>query len=179
MAEYRSREYLALYHQDRMPRYFSMPSTVEMATLHNQSEVERKGVLIGDTVVLRKAGDVIPEIIGPVVALRDGSERPFVMPMTCPACGIKYMEFRAEGRLGCPQDYEVFRLGLEPLLQRIHRGVRHVGKKPKRGPRHAAHQAELVNLHRELQAAVEVEAYEEAARLRDLLRQKEATDESG
>ncbi|TAM86877.1 MAG: NAD-dependent DNA ligase LigA [Jatrophihabitans sp.] len=62
-------------------------STVEMATLHNQYEVERKGVLIGDTVVLRKAGDVIPEIVGPVVALRDGSERAFVMPTHCPACG--------------------------------------------------------------------------------------------
>lgn len=62
-------------------------STVEMATLHNAFEVERKGVLIGDTVVLRKAGDVIPEIVGPVVELRDGSERAFVMPTTCPACG--------------------------------------------------------------------------------------------
>ncbi|MDP9094885.1 MAG: NAD-dependent DNA ligase LigA [Actinomycetota bacterium] len=61
-------------------------STVEQATLHNASEVERKGVLIGDTVVLRKAGDVIPEIVGPVVALRDGTERPFVMPTRCPAC---------------------------------------------------------------------------------------------
>ncbi|HET7397758.1 MAG TPA: NAD-dependent DNA ligase LigA [Intrasporangium sp.] len=62
-------------------------STVEMATLHNASEVRRKGVLIGDTVVLRKAGDVIPEIVGPVVPLRDGSEREFVMPTTCPSCG--------------------------------------------------------------------------------------------
>jgi DNA ligase (NAD+) len=62
-------------------------STVDRATLHNQFEVERKGVLIGDTVVLRKAGDVIPEIVGPVVALRDGSERPFVMPDRCPSCG--------------------------------------------------------------------------------------------
>jgi DNA ligase (NAD+) len=62
-------------------------STVEMATLHNAAEVQRKGVLIGDTVVLRKAGDVIPEILGPVVALRDGSERPFVMPTVCPECG--------------------------------------------------------------------------------------------
>jgi DNA ligase (NAD+) len=62
-------------------------STVEMATLHNQDVVKAKGVLIGDTVVLRKAGDVIPEIVGPVVALRDGSERDFVMPTECPSCG--------------------------------------------------------------------------------------------
>ena len=62
-------------------------STVERATLHNATEVVRKGVLIGDTVVLRKAGDVIPEILGPVVDLRDGSERAFVMPTECPACG--------------------------------------------------------------------------------------------
>ncbi|MDO4916945.1 MAG: NAD-dependent DNA ligase LigA [Rothia sp. (in: high G+C Gram-positive bacteria)] len=62
-------------------------STVEMATLHNQDVVKAKGVLIGDTVVLRKAGDIIPEIVGPVVSLRDGSEREFVMPTECPSCG--------------------------------------------------------------------------------------------
>jgi DNA ligase (NAD+) len=62
-------------------------STVERATLHNPDEVRRKGVLIGDTVVLRKAGDVIPEIVGPVVELRDGTERAFAMPTACPACG--------------------------------------------------------------------------------------------
>ncbi|MFF4714130.1 NAD-dependent DNA ligase LigA [Streptomyces eurythermus] len=62
-------------------------SEVEFATLHNQEVVKAKGVLIGDTVVLRKAGDVIPEILGPVVDLRDGSEREFVMPATCPECG--------------------------------------------------------------------------------------------
>lgn len=62
-------------------------STVSMATLHNADEVARKGVLIGDMVVLRKAGDVIPEILGPVVELRDGSERAFVMATHCPACG--------------------------------------------------------------------------------------------
>lgn len=62
-------------------------STVGMATLHNGSEVKRKGVLIGDTVMIRKAGDVIPEVLGPVVDLRDGSEREFVMPTHCPECG--------------------------------------------------------------------------------------------
>jgi DNA ligase (NAD+) len=62
-------------------------SEVEFATLHNQEVVKAKGVLIGDTVVLRKAGDVIPEILGPVADLRDGSEREFVMPADCPECG--------------------------------------------------------------------------------------------
>ncbi|MFD9326719.1 NAD-dependent DNA ligase LigA [Streptomyces sp. NPDC060065] len=62
-------------------------SEVEFATLHNQDVVKAKGVLIGDTVVLRKAGDVIPEILGPVTDLRDGSEREFVMPAECPECG--------------------------------------------------------------------------------------------
>jgi DNA ligase (NAD+) len=61
-------------------------SEVEFATLHNQEVVAAKGILIGDTVVLRKAGDVIPEILGPVVALRDGSERKFAMPKKCPEC---------------------------------------------------------------------------------------------
>ncbi len=64
-------------------------STVSMATLHNAHEVKRKGVLIGDTIVLRKAGDVIPEILGPVVDLRDGTEREFAMPTHCPACGTQ------------------------------------------------------------------------------------------
>ncbi|WP_174547164.1 NAD-dependent DNA ligase LigA [Nocardiopsis dassonvillei] len=62
-------------------------SEVEFATLHNAREVERKGVLIGDTVVLRKAGDVIPEIVAPVLDRRDGTERAFAMPETCPECG--------------------------------------------------------------------------------------------
>lgn len=62
-------------------------STVARATLHNAEEVTRKGVRIGDLVVLRKAGDVIPEIVGPVVEARDGSERVFVMPAACPSCG--------------------------------------------------------------------------------------------
>ena len=99
--------------------------------------------------------------------------------LTCPQCGIKYMEFRAEGRLGCPNDYEVFRAGLEPLLQRIHRAGRHVGKSPRFAHRNAALQAELLELRRRLHAAVDEEAYEQAARLRDLIRQKEATDEPG
>jgi len=74
-----------------------------MATLHNADEVRRKGVLIGDTVVLRKAGDVIPEIVGPVVDLRDGSEREFVMPTHCPECNTElHREKESDVDIRCP-----------------------------------------------------------------------------
>ncbi|WP_328902524.1 NAD-dependent DNA ligase LigA [Streptomyces sp. NBC_00441] len=78
-------------------------SEVEFATLHNQNVVKAKGVLIGDTVVLRKAGDVIPEILGPVVDLRDGTERAFVMPDHCPECGTELKPMKeADVDVRCP-----------------------------------------------------------------------------
>ncbi|MEU6767875.1 NAD-dependent DNA ligase LigA [Streptomyces sp. NPDC046853] len=78
-------------------------SEVEFATLHNQDVVKKKGVFIGDTVVLRKAGDVIPEILGPVVDLRDGTEREFVMPAECPECGTALRPMKeADIDLRCP-----------------------------------------------------------------------------
>ncbi|MGE0778072.1 NAD-dependent DNA ligase LigA [Mycolicibacterium sp.] len=84
-------------------------STVGMATLHNGSEVKRKGVLIGDTVMIRKAGDVIPEVLGPVVDLRDGTEREFQMPTHCPECGTKLapakegdVDIRCPNARSCP-----------------------------------------------------------------------------
>jgi DNA ligase (NAD+) len=78
-------------------------STVSLATLHNASEVRRKGVLIGDRVVIRKAGDVIPEVLGPVVELRDGTEREFQMPTHCPECGTELAQQKAgDVDLRCP-----------------------------------------------------------------------------
>lgn len=78
-------------------------STVSMATLHNGFEVERKGVLIGDMVFLRKAGDVIPEVLGPVLDVRDGSERAFVMPTHCPECGTELRpEKEGDKDIRCP-----------------------------------------------------------------------------
>ncbi|XVV11668.1 NAD-dependent DNA ligase LigA [Actinoplanes sp. CA-131856] len=84
-------------------------STVAQATLHNAREVERKGVLIGDTIVLRKAGDVIPEVLGPVVDLRPDDAHPFVMPTHCPACGTKLapakesdIDIRCPNTRSCP-----------------------------------------------------------------------------
>ncbi|WP_431783308.1 NAD-dependent DNA ligase LigA [Streptomyces chumphonensis] len=78
-------------------------SEVEFATLHNQDVVKAKGVLVGDTVVLRKAGDVIPEILGPVADLRDGGEREFVMPAACPECGTALQPMKeGDVDLRCP-----------------------------------------------------------------------------
>ncbi len=121
----------------------------------------------------------LPTILQSLIGQHLGQLTDELARLTCPACGIKYMEFRAEGRLGCPHDYEVFRVGLEPLLERIHRSVRHAGKTPRGSTAVAALQSELVDLRRQLRAAVDSEAYEKAARLRDLIRTKEATDESG
>lgn len=84
-------------------------SVVRQATLHNQDVVKAKGVLIGDTIVIRKAGDVIPEVLGPVVELRDGSERAFVMPTHCPECGSRLapakegdIDLRCPNTRSCP-----------------------------------------------------------------------------
>jgi DNA ligase (NAD+) len=78
-------------------------STVGMATLHNAFEVKRKGVLIGDRVILRKAGDVIPEVLGPVLAVRTGAEREFVFPVTCPVCGsVLAYEREGDADIRCP-----------------------------------------------------------------------------
>lgn len=78
-------------------------STVGLATLHNASEVKRKGVLIGDTVVIRKAGDVIPEVLGPVVDLRDGTEREFEFPTHCPECGTELKPAKeGDADIRCP-----------------------------------------------------------------------------
>ena len=84
-------------------------SVVRQATLHNQDVVKAKGVLIGDMIVLRKAGDVIPEVLGPVAELRDGSERAFVMPTQCPECGSTLapakegdIDLRCPNTRGCP-----------------------------------------------------------------------------
>ena len=84
-------------------------STVSNATLHNQEEVIRKGILIGDTVIIRKAGDVIPEVVGPVIEKRNGSEKAFVMPTKCPDCGSKLraisegdVDIRCPNTQSCP-----------------------------------------------------------------------------
>jgi DNA ligase (NAD+) len=80
-------------------------STVQMATLHNQSEIQRKDIRVGDTVIVHKAGDIIPEVVEPLVKLRDGSEKPFVMPTHCPECNTKLVKYKAEDVIWrCPNE---------------------------------------------------------------------------
>jgi protein arginine kinase activator len=91
----------------------------------------------------------------------------------CPQCGIKFVEFRNSGRLGCPHDYQEFHDELATLLENIHGETRHVGKTPRRLPQNKQTQSELIHLRKQLQQAVNREAYEDAARLRDRIRKLE------
>jgi protein arginine kinase activator len=92
---------------------------------------------------------------------------------TCPACGITFAEFRQGGRLGCAYDYIHFQPDLEPLLLNIHGATRHHGKRPTRVTGSPDRQHQLLQLRREMKAAVEKEDYEQASRLRDQIRQLE------
>jgi protein arginine kinase activator len=105
--------------------------------------------------------------------LSEAEEPDGVGDKQCEACGIKFVEFRNAGRLGCPHDYDSFREELLPLLESIHGDVRHQGKAPRRLPKAKSAQAELAQLRKQLQQAVLEEAYEEAARIRDRIRQLE------
>jgi DNA ligase (NAD+) len=78
-------------------------STVQMATLHNEGEIKRKDIRIGDTVIVRKAGDIIPEVVEPLKRLRNGSEKPFKMPLNCPECGTRLAKLKLEDAVWrCP-----------------------------------------------------------------------------
>lgn len=95
--------------------------------------------------------------------------------MVCEECKLKYVQFKAEGRLGCPHDYDTFRIAIEPLLERIHRDLYHVGKLPGRF-RRITRENDIAELKAKLQAAITDERYEDAARIRDQIRSMEAQD---
>ncbi len=110
---------------------------------------------------------------GGIGQLEEGDEASALNQRECPVCGIKFVEFRNSGRLGCPHDYQEFREELAPLLENIHGEIRHCGKTPRRLPQNKQTQSELIQLRKQLQQAVTREAYEDAARLRDRIRQLE------
>ncbi len=92
----------------------------------------------------------------------------------CPVCGISFLEFRKQGRLGCPHDYVFFSEQLEPLLMNIHDQTNHIGKVPKRYPQGADQQTQLIRLRREMKEAIATENYEQASELRDQIHTIEA-----
>jgi protein arginine kinase activator len=163
-------------------QFCESPATVHLTDIVNKKKREvhlceecaRKNNLIPDQPsphIDLKA--LLGMLVGPMGSAPAGDE---TAALICPACGLNYAEFRNEGRLGCPEDYEVFREALEPLLERIHRSIGHAGKAP-RAFRELERVAELKTLRKRLRVAVKAEKYEEAARLRDVIRQKEGSDE--
>jgi protein arginine kinase activator len=131
----------------------------------------------------RKAGLSLPEsppnlaldaVVQSLIVAHVGELVGELAELTCPDCGIKFMEFRAGGRLGCPQDYRVFSAGLLPLVQRYHGASRHVGKVARRHES-AGHR---LRLRTQLREAIAREDYEQAARLRDQLRLEDPRHDS-
>jgi protein arginine kinase activator len=94
---------------------------------------------------------------------------------SCPECSMKFVEFRNCGRLGCPHDYDVFSEDLIPLIEGVHGNVRHVGKTPRNRPKTKSDHSELSTLRKKLQKAVDGERYEEAASIRDKIKQLESS----
>ena len=91
----------------------------------------------------------------------------------CPACGLTFLEFRNHGRFGCPHDYDAFKTDLLPIMEGVHGDTKHAGKTPRRAPRAKTALAELAQLRQRLQTLVNEENYEEAARVRDQIKQLE------
>lgn len=158
-------------------QYCANPATVHLTDLvkKQKKEIHLCAACAEQQQLLKKNNELnLTTIVQTLLGQHVGPLPDELARLTCPHCGIKFMEFRAEGRLGCPHDYEVFRVGLAPLLERIHRAGKHVGKAPA-GTHDPEAFAALVALRNQLRDAVAAEAYEEAARIRDQLRQKEAT----
>ena len=108
----------------------------------------------------------------PEEAVEEAVEAPVAGP-SCDVCGISYLEFRNQGRFGCPHDYDAFKDDLLPLLESVHGDTQHAGKAPRRAPRAKGDQHELAQLRRQLQQFVTEEKYEEAGRIRDQIRKLE------
>ena len=155
------------------------PATVHLSSL---TGLQKKSVHLCEAcakknsmIATGKSDINIQAIVHFMLGQQLGPEAGELARLTCPHCGIKYMEFRSSGRLGCPNDYEFFRMGLEAILRRVHRSVRHVGKRPPNERINRERFAEIYDLHHRLHEAIDREAYEEAALLRDRIRQKETT----
>lgn len=119
----------------------------------------------------------VEQFVKGIIAAYAGELAGELSKLTCPFCGTKYMEFRSKGRLGCAADYDLFRKGLWPILERIHGCTEHKGKAPVSKAGAAGPKAELIRLRRDLREAVAGEDYELAAALRDQIRAQEEAHE--
>lgn len=155
-------------------QFCSNPSTIHLTDIVNKTKHEMH---LCDACAREK--NLIPEppqelnvpVLLQLVLGQLPAPRPATADSVCPECGTPYAHFRAQGRLGCPHDYDAFRPLLEPLIERVQNGsTRHSGKTPNRHRRRLA-QARRVELEAQLQQAVNEERYEEAARLRDSIRE--------
>lgn len=115
----------------------------------------------------------LPAVVHALLGAHLGPHVEELSRLRCPACGIGFMEFRHQGRLGCPYDYVAFRKGLVPLLERLHRRPYHRGKEPRRWVRDPELQCRVLQCRQELSRAVAEEAFERAAQLRDWIRRQE------
>lgn len=147
------------------------PATVHLTEINEDEKVERH--LCEDCA--REITTHMPKNFNPAEFLTSliSQVAPEIKEMSktaCENCGLSYLEFRSQGRLGCANDYQVFEKGLVPILEKIHGSAQHKGKVPKTSQAGAAQQSEVVRLRQELAEAVNVEDYERAAILRDRLR---------
>jgi len=112
--------------------------------------------------------DILANLIEPVKT--PGAKTTEAGAPRCPECGISYAEFKAKARLGCANDYEVFKSGLLPLLEKVHGAVQHAGKTPHTVESVVRKETELARLKRELESVVKSEDFEKAAQIRDRIR---------
>jgi protein arginine kinase activator len=138
--------------------------------------------LCGTCAEKEKNGDLksqlsVEQFVKGIIAAYAGELVGELAKLSCPYCGTKYMEFRSKGRLGCPADYDIFRKGLWPMLERIHGGTEHKGKSPASNAGAVGPKAELIRLRRELREAIAREDYELAVHLRDQIRAQEEANE--
>lgn len=140
---------------------------IDGKTLHLCTECAQKKGLMSTSTIGFSMSDLLVNNASSEDLERDSKLR-------CKSCGLSYLEFRRNGRLGCPTCYEVFRERLIPLMRRIHGNVQHVGKIALRDPERLRTKQEIRDLQKELRKAVDREAFERAAQIRDQIKEMEA-----
>ncbi len=159
------------------------PATVHLTNLYHHGNTKKEVHLCEDCaedqgLSMNVQPQSVSEVIGNFLEPASGREIQDLLDQKCPCCGITYPEFRSRGRLGCCNDYKVFRAGLEPLLEKIHGKKQHVGKVPSAVGKEVEREKTLRQLRLDLDQAVKLEAYERAAEIRDRIRILESGGEA-